>query len=325
MKPCGKKLALPHPYHTLRTSRMSELLPKMTNKLILNYLGDAVIYSSDLQLLDCPTEWLNSDLIHFHFLRLQNEPHLVVGSDTKLGKGKHPNIDCLFLDPTVISFIMHQLDESDEDEVSNLILAWKLPPPNNDSKQQQQQHHYEIKRIFVPINDQHKSSYMSYTPGQYAGGTHWSLLVIDIIITATPKNDEAKPEVQFYSFDSHRGCNISAANAVASKMYSLFQQHYSSLEKDGVTTVNVIDCEALQQNNGYDCGLYTLGFAEALLRLSNEGGSGSSNGLLDKKAIESAFTSYMNDMGGQLNFASNLRRRIGDDIRKLALEYQQSK
>lgn len=291
----------------------------MANKLILNYLGDAVIYSSDLQLLDCPTEWLNSDLIHFHFLRLQNEPHLVVGSDKK--SGNNSNIDCLFLDPTVISYIMQQLDEDDEDEVSNLILAWKLPPQNNDVKQQQQ---HEIKRIFVPINDQHKSSHMSYTPGQYAGGTHWSLLVIDIIINSTSENNEAKPELLFYSFDSHRGYNISAAKAVANKMYSLFQQQYSSLQKDGVTNVNVIDCEALQQNNGYDCGLYTLGFAEALLRLSNESGSGSNNGLLDEKTIESAFASYMNDMGGQVHFASNLRRRIGDDIRKLALEYQHS-
>jgi len=308
-----------------------ELLPKMTNKLILNYLGDAVIYSSDLQILDCPTEWLNSDLIHFHSLRLQNEPHLVIGSDTKSGKDNatdssgehHPNIDCLFLDPTVISFLMHQLDESDEDEVSSLTLAWKLPPPNNDAKQQQQQQH-EIKRIFVPINDQHKSSHMAYTPGQYAGGTHWSLLVIDIIITSTSEH-KTKPEILFYSFDSHRGYNISAAKAVANKMYSVIQQHYTSLQRDGLSTVNVIDCEALQQNNDYDCGLYTLGFAEALLRHSNESVNGSNNGLLDEKAIESAFTSYMNDMGGKVNFASNLRRRIGDDIRKLALEYQQSK
>lgn len=290
----------------------------MTNKLILNYLGDAVVYSSDLYLLDCPTEWLNSDLIHFHFLRLQNEPHLVVGSDTK--SRKDSNIDCLFLDPTVLSYIMHQLDEDDEDEVSNLLSAWKLPPQNNDAKQQQ----HEIKRIFVPINDQHKSSHMSYTP-QYAGGTHWSLLVIDITIASTSEHCETKPEVRFYSFDSHRGYNISAAKAVANKMYRLFKQHYSSLERDGVTNENVIDCEAPQQNNGYDCGLYTLGFAEALLRFSNESGSGSSNGFLDEKTRESAFTSYMNDMGGQAHFASNLRRCIGDDIRKLAMEYQRSK
>ena len=69
--------------------------------------------------------------------------------------------------------------------------------------------------------------------------------------------------------------------------------------------------------------MYTLGFAEALLRLSNDK-SGSNNGLLDEKAIEAAFTSYMNDMGGQIHFASNLRKRIGNDIRKL-IEYQRSK
>ena len=295
----------------------------MTNKLILNYLGDAVIYSSDLALLDCPTAWLNSDLIHFHFLRLQNEPHLVVGSDSKSSKddateggGQQPTIDCLFLDPTVISFIMYQLDESDEDEVSNLTSAWKL---NDDAKQQ-----HEIKRIFLPINDEHKSSHMSYTPGQHAGGSHWSLLVIDII-ASTSKN-ETKPQILYYSFDSHRGYNISAANAVANKMNSIFRQHYSSLQTDQMTKeANVIECQALQQNNGYDCGLYTLFFAEALLRYANVTCSGGCSGLLDDSAIETAFTSYMNDLGGQIHFASNIRKRIADDIRKLALEYQQSR
>jgi hypothetical protein len=302
----------------------------MTNKLILNYLGDAVLYSSDLALLDCPTTWLNSDLIHFHFLRLQHEPSLVIRSgddDVKSRKqqvvvdaaddgGEHPNniIDCLFLDPTVISFIMHQLDESDHDEISNSISVWNLSPPNT-TKQQ------HIKRIFVPINDQYKSSHMSYTSGQEAGGSHWSLLVIDII--TKPPINETKPEIQFYSFDSHRGYNTSAAKAVANKLYSVLQQHYSSMQKDATASVNVIEYQALQQNNGYDCGVYTLGFAEALLRLSNDG-SGSNDGLLDKDSLETAFTSYMNDMGGQIHFASNLRKRIGDDIRKLALDYQRS-
>jgi hypothetical protein len=294
---------------------------KMTNKLILNYLGDAVIYSSDLALVDCPTAWLNSDLIHFHFLRLQLEPHLVIGSDAKKseedaslnGCGEHPQIDCLFLDPAIISFTMHQIDVSDQDEVSNLISAWNLSPPD-DAKQ-------HIKRIFVPINDEHKSSHMSYTPGGGAGGSHWSLLVVDIITTTTtPNYDETKQGMHFYSFDSHEGYNISAAKAVAHKLHTVLQQQYSSMGR--TASVNVIEFhQAMQQTNGYDCGVYTLGFAEALLRLSNDR---SDSGLLDEKAIETAFSSYVNDMGGQIHFASNLRKRIGDDIRKLALDYQQS-
>lgn len=44
------------------------------------------------------------------------------------------------------------------------------------------------------------------------------------------------------------------------------------------------------------------------------------DGLL-KASIETAIASYMSDMGGQIDFASNLRKRIRDDIHKLAVEH----
>ena len=87
-----------------------------SNKLLVNYLGDAVIYSSDLGLLESPTAWLNSDVIHFWLLRLTNQPNLILG-----GGGGESDVDCLLLDPAVISFIMHQLDESDEDYEEELF------------------------------------------------------------------------------------------------------------------------------------------------------------------------------------------------------------
>lgn len=229
---------------------------------------------------------------------------------------------------SVISFMMHQLNEYDEDyldELSNLTSTWNLTPPMDDKKQ-------HIKRIFLPINDQYKSKHMRYTPGQEAGGSHWSLLLVDII-TATPNTTkcyygETESEVKFYHFDSHRGYNLHVAKAVANKLYSVLKKYYSSTKTEGETSssVNVNECQALQQNNGYDCGLYTLGFAEALLRVSygRFDGGGNKSFIDEEKALENVFTSYMNDMGGQTHFASNLRKRIRDDIRELASKYAHS-
>jgi hypothetical protein len=290
-----------------------------SNKLVLNYLGDAVIYSSDLAILECSTAWLNSDIIHFWFSRLKKQPNLIVGG----GGGEsdvHVQVDCLLLDPAVISFIMHQLEESDEDyedEVSNLMSTWNL---------EQQQ-----RRIFLPINDEYGRSSMRYTQGQQqASGSHWTLLLVDILMSAAPPVDTEQqhnnvivPEMKFYHCDSHRGYNQFAAQAVANKVKSVFLKHYSDDDDSTASNVNVTECQVPQQSNGFDCGLYTLGFAEALLRLSNDNLCGSSrhssDGLL-KGSIETAIASYMSDMGG-LNFASNLRKRIRDDIHKLAVEH----
>lgn len=288
------------------------------NKLLLNYLGDAVIYSSDLAILESPTAWLNSDIIHFWFLRLKNG-----GGESDDDDAGNLQVDCLLLDPAVISFIMHQLDESDEDyedEVSNLMSTWNL--------EQQQR---SIKKFFLlPINDEYGSSSLSYTQGQQqASGSHWSLLLVDIVMSAAAPpvdttqqhNSVTMPEMKFYHCDSHRGYNQFAAQAVANKVKRVFLQHYSTGDNDSTAAnVNVTECQVPQQSNGFDCGLYTLGFVEALLRLSNDNPCGSSrsrnnnDGLL-KVSIETAIASYMSDMGG-INFASNLRKRIRDDIHK---------
>lgn len=301
---------------------MLMMMMTTSNKLLLNYLGDAVIYSSDLAILESPTAWLNSDIIHFCLLRLKNGGE---ESDDAAAAG-NVQVDCLLLDPAVISFIMHQLDESDgdyEDEVSNLMSTWIL--------EQQQR---SIKRFFLPINDEYGRSSMSYTAGQQqASGSHWSLLLVDIIFmpTAPPvditqqHNNMTMPEMKFYHCDSHRGYNQFAAQAVANKVKRMFLKHYSTGDNDSITTnVDVTECQVPQQSNGFDCGLYTLGFSEALLRRSNDNSCGSSNnkndGLLEV-SIETAIASYMSDMGGQIDFASNLRKRIRDDIHKLAVEH----
>ncbi len=309
-----------HFFTFLQSSRIAcdvDIMMMMTsnNKLLLNYLGDAVIYSSDLAILESPTAWLNSDIIHFWFLRLKNGG----GESDDDDDAGNLQVDCLLLDPAVISFIMHQLDETDEDyedEVSNLMSTWNL---------EQQQ-----RRFFLPINDEYGSSSMRYTQGQQqASGSHWSLLLVDIVMSAAAppvdttqqRNNVTMPEIKFYHCDSHRGYNQFAAQAVANEVKRVFLKHYSTGDDSTNTTnVNVTECQVPQQSNGFDCGLYTLGFAEALLRLSNDnpcGSSRNSNDGLLKVSIETATASYISDiMGGQINFASNLRKRIRDDIHK---------
>lgn len=69
----------------------------MEDKLLLNY-HDAVLYESDLSLLECPTAWLNDAIIHFHLTRLQHNMQPDSSSSSSLGE----QID-LFLDPCVQS------------------------------------------------------------------------------------------------------------------------------------------------------------------------------------------------------------------------------
>jgi hypothetical protein len=68
----------------------------MANKLLLNYY-DAVIYESDLSLLEYPTAWLNDATINFRLTRLQhNNNQHGDRSDGSVGKQSD-----LFLDPCV--------------------------------------------------------------------------------------------------------------------------------------------------------------------------------------------------------------------------------
>ena len=82
-----------------------------------------------------------------------------------------------------------------------------------------------------------------------------------------------------------------------------------STNKNCVTHSIVVECKTPQQGNGYDCGVFTLGLSEALS--SQPFGLGKSE---QQKELQSQFEI----MGGENKFASNLRKRIADDIRELA-------
>jgi len=112
------------------------------NRLLLNY-HDAVLYESDLALLQAPTEWLNDACMNFGMTRLQQQ---------------YPPANTVFMDPAVISFFMHQC--VDEEEIQEFIQG------NPDLRQ--------APLILIPINNGHYPS----STWHLQSGTHWSLLVV---------------------------------------------------------------------------------------------------------------------------------------------------
>jgi len=77
----------------------------------------------------------------------------------------------------------------------------------------------------------------------------------------------------------------------------------------------VIECKTPQQRNGYDCGVFTLGFAEALSSASDDGGVANV-----KEYLEALLQDWFEENGGHAESALRLRERIGGDIRELALQ-----
>lgn len=236
---------------------------------------------------------------------------------------------------------MHQLPEDDEDyedELNNLNASWNLPqPPTSDhncdelmklESSQVEEHlssssshsnkssttatqKHQRKRVFIPISDQFGASRSTFTrPG---GGRHWSLLLWEINTLYYEIDDgyNALVGVGFHHFDSCPGTNTRAAQAVAAKLHATLCAPMSK-EEDGVSdVVEVLECKTPQQQNGYDCGVLTLGFAEALSESDGDYG-------FVKEQHEALVQADFVDKGGHQGFALGLRKRIGDDIRALA-------
>ena len=132
------------------------------NNFILNY-HDAVLYESDVKLLLGETEWLNDACIHFYLTVLQQ---------------RYPFVK--FMDPSVITFLMHQCDDDDLEEFSSSFDKTCVA-------------------YAVPINDGHQHGANWKNLGC---GSHWSLLWIRYDVVCT-------------HVDSATGRNARAAQAVA--------------------------------------------------------------------------------------------------------------
>lgn len=252
------------------------------NELILNY-HDAVIYGSDLRLLTSSTAWLNDACVHFQMTRLsrkrsaeKQEQHFFDQSSVACGEGR----TVLFMDPAVVSFLMHQC--TDEEDMADLNSGLSL---------------HSRSKIFVPVNDNNAASASAFqTPG---GGSHWSLLVVQLGHSGCSR--------MYFHFDSARGHNERAARAVADKIGQVLDVALSS----HTSTSELVECRTPQQINGHDCGLFMLAIADALSSPSSRAEDKN-----DKSSFELALEDHVAERGE--NFAQMLRRAIANDIMRLA-------
>ena len=253
------------------------------NSLILNY-HDACIYNSDIRLLESRTEWLNDSCINYQMRRLEqirkeeeqkrkkhdSTTHQMENNTGENNQLKRIGISHVeFIDPSIVSFFMHQLsidDEDDRDEMVSLCQSWGLGT-NKITKITSSIRggigEGEASMILIPINDNNSvSSLFFQTPG---GGNHWSLLVVislDMMDTSSSVNSTDEfvhsPEEQlmFFHFDSMNGSNNSTAVSVARKiqdMYSLIPiiSHNDDKSTEGRNNeMNINDTNTSKEQHG---------------------------------------------------------------------------
>jgi hypothetical protein len=232
----------------------------MTNQHYINY-HDAVLYNADLDILRSKTAWLNDSCIHYQMMRYQFELHKVEGDSV------------LFMDPSVVSYLMHQCSSLEElMEFSNgqrlygfrTFQVDKIPASENSICVRQ--------IIFLPINDTNAVANMSRFTS--AVGNHWSLLVVIILVVKLQKNHPGYIFQPLHlHFDSMKNStNCAPAVAVARKMNLVLFLDALSIndsssrkqpmqERDSAISTDEIlyrNCKTPQQINSCDCGIHML-------------------------------------------------------------------
>jgi Ulp1 protease family, C-terminal catalytic domain len=254
------------------------------DQLIINY-KDVCIYGRDYQLLLSPTAWINDTILHYQFVRLQEQ--------------YSPSHSIVLLDPVVLSCLMHQCDDIDEfidfSKGCHIALERTL-------------------RILLPVNDSMVATSSNwYIPSSTAGmGTHWSLLVLDI-------TDNCATNLIGYHFDSiPLSGNYTAAQHVASKMESLFRILKLPYNRDFVAfdptrpivEPKIKECLVPKQQNGYDCGIHVLIHTEIILRLPP-------NVAIESFNVEHSIHEFITENGSDSTrhqYSAVVRRRIAKDI-----------
>ena len=275
--------------------------------MILNY-HDAVLYKSDLAILQSPSQWLNDACIHFFLTRLsQQYSSKESDSDSSVQRNQQQQCVFKFIDPSVLSFFMHQwdADEDGDEDVLGLII-----------KRQDQR--ASAAALFLPIND----NYISHSWTTTGGGTHWSLLLVTIsynTISSSTAEAELSPmpaAIHFWHFDSSAGSNQKAAKAVANKIQKVISGWMKKINNEKLGQDAMFppfrECNAPQQSNGFDCGLHTLATAEALatgLAINDPAQTNPSKERLEQIVKKAVATTP--------SFCQKLRTRIVKDVELL--------
>lgn len=198
------------------------------HKLLLNY-HNACLYQSDLRILMSPNSWLNDSCIHFRLTQLDKQCN------------DHANL-FFMMDPSVLSYIMHQCDDDDLKE-THISLSLQ-----------------EKRFLFIPINDGMDTSTDTWKrPG---GGSHYSMLFVIANLSNVPQSEI------FFHFDSCGVRNKNIATLVSQRIWKLL--HINDLERTEYLSSDEIlfhECRTPQQNNNYDCALYALKIVEILMVL----------------------------------------------------------
>jgi sentrin-specific protease 8 len=297
-------------------SLSSSLAAFKNNELLINY-HDAVIYGSDLKLIERRTEWLNDSCIHFFFTHLQQQQHKSCTTPSTT----HRNF--LFMEPSVVSFWMHQC--MDQDEIYDFVNNTHFPGCKGNNKRDG--------TIFIAVNDSMSTTSSSSNNNDWqvpGSGNHWSLLVAEVVVSEercekdTKDVSSTRNNLRFWHFDSIRNSgNIQAAEDIAAKIC------LHVYPKASLMTKSVHRAETPQQQNGYDCGVHVLGAAKILskyyasmttLSTSDKGGfTGTSESPC--RRLQDLEECLRNEIGNDSqDFCSKLRHKISFEIRRLHKE-----
>ncbi|CAD7940623.1 unnamed protein product, partial [Amoebophrya sp. A120] len=207
----------------------------MSNRAILTWRG-AEVHEEDMKILKNPSGWLTDRLITFYFEHLQkiHPQHIFVGAESAF-------------------WMRHETDEEDVTaavEALGLLSEGVRPPADAGDATQERQ--AVGRKVFFPVNN--------HEDWERIGGTHWSLLVYDLGRPAqSGTTSEEHPALASWThYDSGNNLNASAAQKFVGKMDRILGQSLSS------SSLAAIEDNVPQQQNGHDCGLYVLSFAEAL-------------------------------------------------------------
>ena len=267
----------------------------MNNPLLLNY-HDACVYKSDLRLVESP-EWLNDACINFQMTRLQQKH-----KDGRANGGVAPPL--VFLDPAVVSYMMHQCDEED---LADLGQSWSADIQHMSTSGADE---CQPCGLFVPINDHNAAGSAAFQ--SVGGGNHWSMLLVMLSCSMESSEGRKLAVDRMLHFDSHGRCNATAAKAVGAKIHQALSLHNNDAATSPNKKVTLTHCSTPQQNNGHDCGIFTLGAAEALSESSLWQGE-----RIITQDMENALMDFVHTLGGA-EFAKKMRQKIGQDIRALA-------